>query len=363
MAYEHIFTPLQVGSLTLENRILLPPMVTFGLSGADGNVTQDVIRHYAARARGGAGLLIVEATCVHPDGKLTEHQLGLWDDAQIEGHQMLTDAVHAFDRPVLVQLHHAGGKAVGDVRVSASAYEDHGRTARAMTERDVQACIQDFLAAAQRAQQAGYDGVEVHGAHGYLLSQFFCADVNRRTDAYGGSLENRARMAVEIVSGIKRACGAAFVVSVRMGCNEPDVAGSVALGRLLAQAGADLLDISNGFLPSDTLPPAPQGFAFSPRVYLASQMRAQLPVPVACVGGVRTPQQAEAILQQGLSDLVAVGRGQLSDEQFVNKARKGQTPNLCLDCRRCQWYTDGRKCPAQLRATRLRHVQVPRTLC
>ena len=144
MAYEHIFTPLQVGSLTLENRILLPPMVTFGLSGADGNVTQDVIRHYAARARGGAGL-IVEATCVHPNGKPTEHQLGLWDDAQIEGHQMLTDAVHAFDRPVLVQLHHAGGaRAVGDVRVSASAYEDHGRTARAMTERDVQACIQDF---------------------------------------------------------------------------------------------------------------------------------------------------------------------------------------------------------------------------
>ena len=90
MAYEHIFTPLQVGSLTLENRILLPPMVTFGLSGADGNVTQDVIRHYAARARGGAGHLIVEATCVHPNGKLTEHQLGLWDDAQIEGHQMLT---------------------------------------------------------------------------------------------------------------------------------------------------------------------------------------------------------------------------------------------------------------------------------
>ena len=129
--------------------------------------------------------------------------------------------------------------------------------------------------------------MEVHGAHGYLLSQFFCADVNRRTDAYGGSLENRARMAVEIVSGIKRACGSAFVVSVRMGCNEPDVAGSVALGRLLAQAGADLLDISNGFLPSDTLPPGAAGVCVFHRGCIwprrcARSCRCPLPVWAAC---------------------------------------------------------------------------------
>lgn len=367
MSYEHIFTPLQVGELTLENRIILPSMVTFGLTGTDGNVTQDVIRHYAKRARGGAGLLIVEATCIHPDGRLAKNQLGLWDDAQTEGHQMLVDAVHAFDRPVLVQLHHAGLKAVGDARVSASDYDgdDLGQryTARGMTELEVQACIADFVAAAQRAQQAGYDGVEVHGAHSYLLSQFFCDRVNHRTDAYGGSLENRARIATEIITGIKRECGPSFVVSVRMGCNEPDAAGSTALGKLFIQAGADMLNISTGFLHSHTLPPTPEGFAFSQKVYFASQMHRQLSVPIACVGDVRTPQQAEEILQQGLSDLVAVGRGQLSDEDFVNKARKGQAPNQCFNCKRCQWYTDGRKCPAQLRAARMRAAQASRTLC
>ena len=367
MPFEHIFTPLQIGSIQLENRIVLPPMVTFGLSGADGMVTRDVVRHYARRACGGVGLLIVEATCIHPDGKLVQGQLGLWDDAQIEGHQMLTDAVHVFDRPVLVQLHHAGLKAVGEARVSASDYDgdDLGQryTARGMTQKEVQDCIDGFIAAARRAQQAGYDGVEVHGAHSYLLSQFFSTRVNRRTDAYGGSVENRARIATQIIAGIKAACGASFVVSVRMGCNEPDVQGSVALAHLLAAAGADMLNISTGFMHAQSLPPMQQAFDFSPKVYFASQMHEQLPVPMVCVGDVRTPEQAERILQQGLSDLVAVGRGLLSDENFVNRARNGQVPNTCLGCKRCMWYTDGRRCPVQLRAQRTRREQAPRTLC
>ncbi len=351
-----VFTPFQIRHITLKNRIVMPPMVIFGLGSPNGKPSEENALHYAKRARGGVGMIIVEATCVNREGRLHSGQLGLWEDAQVEGHQSITDAVHVYDCPVLVQLHHAGVKSISDERISASDLEVQGKdgitNARAMTEEEVQACIRDFLDAAKRAYQAGYDGVELHGAHGYLLSQFLCADVNKRTDAYGGSLENRARIVCDIIRGIRKQCGEDFVIGIRMGFNEPDTQSSGQIIQLLEQAGLDVCHISSGYRSIDASFVKPQDFPFSKRVYGAKLVRDYTHIPLISVGEVCDPDTAEAILESNISDLVAIGRGLLADEDLVFKSEQGESQSVyaCLHCPPCKYYEDGTRCPQQVLA-------------
>jgi 2,4-dienoyl-CoA reductase-like NADH-dependent reductase (Old Yellow Enzyme family) len=307
--------------------------------------------HYAKRARGGVGLVIVEATCVSPDGKLAPGQLGLWEDRQIEGHQRITDAVHVYDCPVMVQIHHAGLNSKTAEPVTASDYrqERNGKTvsARGMTKAEVEDCIGRFVSAAKRACLAGYDGVELHGAHSYLISQFLCADVNRRTDEYGGSVENRARIATQIIRAIRRECGEDFVIGIRIGFNEPDPKTSGEIIGLLEAAGLDLCNISTGFSSAFSDPPA--DYPYSKRVYGASLLRPYVHVPTICVGQVRDMKTAEAILDAGIADCVAIGRGLLADEELVYKSKQGSESGVltCVECPRCFYYTDFENCPGQ----------------
>ena len=330
----------------------MPPMVCFGYTGDDGMVSDKSVHHYEARARGGVGIIVVEATCVSKDGRLANSQLGIWSDDHIAGLSRIAGVCHQYGAAVLIQIHHAGHKSALAVNAQPSAPSDYHNgnvNARAMTIDELTEIQQDFVDAACRAQKAGFDGVELHGAHGYLISQFMSPSTNLRTDQYGGSSANRMRFGLEIVERIRVACGPDFIVSCRMGGNEPTIDDGIIIAKELERCGANLLHVSAG-IGSGTDPAVPDGFAFSWIVYAGSCIKQNVSVPVIVVSGIRTPQQAEAVLAAGLGDFVAVGKGLLVDAEWANKAREQREVITCLSCKKCRWFVDGRHCPRMKQA-------------
>ncbi len=250
-----LFSEITIRGHLIKNRVVMPPMVCFSFPVEGGRVTAEHVKHYASRAKGGVGLIVIEATCVNPTGRLAEKQLGLWSDDQIEGFKKIAESCHKFGAVVLAQIHHAGmGVAPGitDDIVSASDYVGVSRfggaqiQARALTLPEIKAIQGDFVNAAKRAQAAGLDGVELHGAHGYLISQFLSPLINRRSDAYGATAVKRTRFVREIMAAIRKACGERFIVSCRIGANEPDLETAIKVASAIAKAGIDLLHVSTG---------------------------------------------------------------------------------------------------------------------
>ena len=186
--------PIRIGTKLVKNRVTFAPTVKFDWSDGAGIAVDRFRRHYEDRAKGGAGLICVEATCVEPQGRLAPSQLGLWEDGQIPGHRAIVDACHPWGTVMLVQLHHAGSAAHPDCgpAIGPSAVERRGRTCGELTKERIREIAAAFIAAAERARAAGYDGVQLHGCHGYLINQFISPAANLRTDEYGGSIENRA---------------------------------------------------------------------------------------------------------------------------------------------------------------------------
>lgn len=329
--------PIRIRNLAIKNRIVLPPLVRFGWSDERGLVSDQHLDHYERIARAGTGLIIVEATCVAPDGKLSNDQLGLWDDEQIDGMAQLAKRCQAQGATVLIQLHHDG-------------FNRHPGSLAELSLDDIGALQDAFVAATRRAQAAGFDGIELHGAHGYLLSQFMSPRTNQRDDTYGGSLENRARFALELVQRIKPLTNARFILGYRMGANAPTLADGQALAQWLQQAGVDLLNVShNGGKTGRPVDP-PDGFAFSWVMYLGAAIHRVVDTPVIGVMGIRTPEQARAALEIELVDMVAVGRGHLADPDWARHALDGTPIEPCRACKRCAWFSDGNHCPARLAA-------------
>lgn len=335
---------IRIGSLELNNRLVMPPMVTFGQGDADGCPNEAVVAHYRRRAQAGPGLIIVESTCVLPAGRLCTGQLGLWEDRQIAGHRRVVEAIHAAGVPALVQLHHGGvmaGDGLGE-RVSASDLTWEGRSARAMTLEEIAGVRAAFTAAAARAARAGYDGVELHGCHAYLLNQFANPRINRREDAYGGCLDNRLRLMREIFEQI-RAEQPGLIVTVRMGGADPDLDEGIAIARFYERMGAMALSVSSGMGP---VPEPPAGYPFNGFVYMADQIRRHVQVPVIAVNGLDTPEKARQVVAGGHGDLAAVGRALLVDPDFPRAALGDAPYTPCRRCPSCLWLTDGRRCPA-----------------
>lgn len=333
MTYDKLFAPYTIKSLTIKNRIALPPVVRFGWSDERGLVSERHLAHYERIARAGTGLIIVEATCVLPDAKLSDNQLGLWEDGQIAGFRRLAEACHAHGATVLVQIHHAGNRRTAERSVTNLSLEAMAGIREA------------FVAAARRAKEAGLDGVEVHGAHGYLLSQFLSPLANRRDDAYGGDLDRRLRFASEVVESLRPLADDRFILGCRLGVNEPALEDGLYAAERLTQLGVELLHISNG-IGDGSSPQPPEGFPYNWRVYAAGEVRKQTGVPVIAVYGILTPEQAKDVLEVGLADFVAVGRGQLADPEWARHAAEGAGQVRCLECGRCKWYSDPAKCPA-----------------
>lgn len=319
-----LFEPLTLRSLTLPNRIGIPPMCQY--SATDGLAGDWHVQHYGCRAVGGAGLLIVEASAVLPEGRISPGDLGLWNEAQIEPLARLARLIECQGAVPAIQLAHAGRKAsVGRgweaqstlsaeaggwtaVAPSAIAFEGYAEP-QALDAAGIAAVVAAFAAAAGRALTAGFRMVEIHAAHGYLLHQFLSPLSNRRTDEYGGSFANRVRLTREVVAAVRAVWPQELPLLIRLSATDWveggwDIEQTVALCRLLKEDGVDLVDVSSGGLIPTAKIPAGPGF----QVPFATRIRQEAGLPVAAVGLITEPAQAEAIVANGEADLVLVGR-------------------------------------------------------
>lgn len=361
MAYEKLFHKGKIGRLVLKNRSV---MVAMGTDFADetGKATERTIQYYEERARGGIGLIINEYTGVDDvDSIPTIHNLRIAQDYQITACERLTDAVHQYGCKIFAQLHHAGATSkpalTGLQNISASNIPMmQGLPApREMTHEDITRVQQKFIAAAIRCKKAGYDGVELHGAHSYLIAQFFSKYYNRRTDEYGGSLENRMRFISEIIDGIRSKLGS-YPISVRIcGDEMTDVEGFLTLedgleiGRYLEKKGIDCINISNGSIMNGNANCDPYSYHPGWKKHVAKAFKEALSIPVIATNTIKNPEFAESLLEEGVCDFVGLGRSQISDPFFMEKARMGRADEIrqCIGCMYCRERLLGNAMPIQ----------------
>jgi NADPH2 dehydrogenase len=363
----NLFSEISIRNLKIKNRIVMPPMTCSGFTGEDGLFTLNNIQRYRDRARGGVGLIIIEATSISKTGRLSPAQLGLWSDDQIKGFRRIADYGHDYKCRVLAQIHHAGLAAAGGVTqdpVAPSDFQGISRSnriirARALTSAEIAILQDEYVASAVRAWKAGLDGVELHGAHGYLISQFFSPLVNHREDNYGGSLGNRTRFAAEIIAKIRLAAGPDFIISCRIGCDEPDIESSIRIAQELEKAGVDLLHISTGmtgYIAGEIADIAvPPYFHYNSIVYRGTQIKEKVGVPVILVDGIRTPLDADYLIKNNYADFVAIGRGLLVDPEWANKGQKYLQVTPCLRCKACAYRNPPRTCPQIKAALKIRN--------
>lgn len=350
-----IFAPRYIGELEIENALVLPPLVAFGYAGEGGFVSERNIEHYSKIAKNGIGLIIVEATCISPEGRLDPRQLRIWDDCYIEGLSRLSDAIHEGGSKAFIQLHHAGIRAKKDVcdfPFTSSDYDDGRLKGREMSTDEIKQVKEQFKEAAVRAKRAGFDGVEIHGAHGYLLTQFFNSRINKRVDQYGGSFENRNRLAAEIYDQIREACGDQFIVGIRMGSNDGDLEESIERAKFFEGLGFDYLHVSTGFDGTPSVEVVPEDFPCTWIVYGAVKIKENVKIPVVGVNMIKTEKQIEYLIENELLDFVALGRAQLADYNFTRHMKEKEEILYCLECKPCKWWSDGRECPRQIQAAR-----------
>jgi 2,4-dienoyl-CoA reductase-like NADH-dependent reductase (Old Yellow Enzyme family) len=341
----HLFSPIRIKRMEIPNRIVMPPMGT-NLGNPDGTVSEANLAYMKRRARGGAGLIITEISAVHPTGMAIPSELGSYDDRFIPGLKKLADVIHEGGSKAALQLHHTGreslfllkaGKAIAPSPIRSLVF---GLTPREMTREEIQELIVAFGAAAFRAKQAGFDAVEVHGAHGYLLTQFLSALSNQRTDEYGGDLSNRSRFIREVLQEVRRRVGDEFPVSLRLSAEEFIKGGYTVedLKPLLPEwvkAGADIIHASLGTHGSPAgITSAPIEYPPGFNVGRAKRIKEIVNVPVIGVGRFTDLSLADEVIGRGEADLVAFGRQFLADPDFILKSREGRFEDVrkCIAC-------------------------------
>jgi 2,4-dienoyl-CoA reductase-like NADH-dependent reductase (Old Yellow Enzyme family) len=242
-----LFTQYNLKGRNIKNRIVFPPVVCMGWS-KDAKVSQNHIEHYKAIAKGGVGLIITEATCITPTAKLAPTQLGMWSDEFIDGFSQIAKVCHDEGVPVMAQIHHGGIQSVSGQPVLPTEIKNADGTlkARELTIDEIKEIENQFVQAAVRVKKAGLDGIELHGAHGYLLSYFHSSNTNKRQDEYGGSIENRARLSVNVIKRIRKECGGDFIIGIRFGGASPSLEDCIALAKMFEEAGCDILHVSFG---------------------------------------------------------------------------------------------------------------------
>lgn len=317
-----LFSPITFGKTELKNRIVMSPMCTFSSENEDGHLVPWHTVHYGSRAVGQAGLVMVEATAVTPEGRISARDLGIWDDAHTTGFKALVDLIHDQGSKAAIQLAHAGRKAEGvpqGVAPSAIAFpglpEPH-----ALTEAEVDGVVEAFVRGAARAAEAGFDIVEVHAAHGYLLNEFLSPLSNRREDRYGGSPEARFLTVRRVVEGIREVFDGP--VFVRLSVNEYHEEGStmedmVYYAKELKALGVHLIDCSSGAVVPAKIEVGP-GY----QVKYAAELRSRAGILTGAVGIITSGTQAEEILQKGEADLVFIGRAFLKDPYWPRTAAR-----------------------------------------
>ncbi|WKY47827.1 NAD(P)/FAD-dependent oxidoreductase [Eubacteriaceae bacterium ES3] len=391
MGEKILFTPMKIGECEIKNRVVMPPM-HMGLTNMDGTLSEKFIKYYEERAKGGTGLIITEITRVNDaHGATSFMQPGLSHDYQIPSWKKLVRRIHKHGAKVFVQLHHPGRQNHGimvntvplslattkvwksfpdtlfkiapttgrklDAKqlvcssVSASKCEesDHAHSkVRPLSKREVKKLIQEFIDAAVRAKKAGLDGIELHAAHGYLIQQFLSPNTNKRTDEYGGSFENRMRFLKEIIEGIRKACGNDYPLIVRLSVDEfyekigqagkgYTLETGVKYAKALEKMEIDAIDVSSAAYDTYNYWLEPTSFDCGWRAYLAEAVKKEVSIPVIAANLIRSEEQAEQQLQDGVQDFIALGRPHIADAHWVEKVESGRGDEVkrCINCLNC----------------------------
>lgn len=350
MEFEHVLSPIKIGSMEVRNRFVVPPMGT-NFADEDGFVTQRLIDYYTERAKGGFGLIILEVTAIHPGGRSIPNEVGVWKDEHIEGLKRLTDSVHQYGAKIALQLHHAGRQTeesitrahpVGPSPVSCPSTKI---VPKELSTQEVYDLIEDFGDGALRAVKAGFDAVEIHGAHGYLIGQFMSAHSNKRMDEFGGDIYGRMRFPVEIMRNIRRKVGTGFPVLFRYSARElvqdgVDINQAKVIARIMEKEGVNAIHASlctYGSLEWMSVPGAvPPGF----NAFAAEEVKKAVAIPVITVGKINDPYLAESIIETKEADMVALGRESIADPHFPNKVASGRIDEIC-PCIACEQSCHG----------------------
>ena len=390
MKYNTLFSPIKIGNVEIKNRICMAPML-MDFGQFDGKTTEQLMNYYEERAKGGTGLIITEITRVNDvTGGSAFAQLGMSHDYQIGGMAELAERIHAHGSKLFVQLHHPGrqnmGLLIGTLPLSIAcdkampffkdmlykvvpagkllmkhhlvprvvapskcenSYFSDGNN-RALKKSEIKGLINDFIAAAVRVKKSGCDGVQLHASHGYLLQQFLSPNTNKRTDKYGGSLENRMRFILEIISGIKEQCGKEFPIIVRLTVDECysmigkagkgyDLKEGVKMAKILEEAGVDAIDVSSASYDTFNYWLEPTSFECGWRKYMAQAVKNAVSIPVIAANLIRSPEQAESQLNEGIQDMISLGRPHIADPYWAKKAETGHSEDIkrCICCLYC----------------------------
>lgn len=317
-----LFTPFNVKNMTLKNRVVMSPMCMYSSMEKDGRLTPFHMTHYISRAVGQVGLIMVEATAVLPEGRISEQDLGIWSDEHITGLSQLNEQLHSYQAKTAIQLAHAGRKAELPTSIyapSGKAFDETYQTPIEMNREEIQTTIEAFKHGAKRAQEAGFDIIEIHAAHGYLINQFLSPLTNLRHDEYGGNRENRYRFLSEVIEAVKEVWGNRPLF-VRISTDEYDHNGNslddfLYYSKQMKSQGVDLIDCSSGGVVPAKINVYP-GY----QVKRCEKIKQETDLPTGAVGLITTGIQAEEILQNNRADLIFVGRALLNNPYWAKQA-------------------------------------------
>lgn len=341
---KNLFTPIRIGKMEVANRLVVAPMVV-NYCNTDGTASERWIAYHEARAKGGWGLIITEDYAVDPAGKGYSCIPGLWDDSQVESHSELTRVVHQYGTKIVAQIYHAGGQTshlvtgsrpVAPSPIPCPAIQEMPRE---LTIGEIRGIVEKFGDCALRAKDSGFDGVEIHGAHGYLISGFMTPYSNKRTDMYGGCLMNRLRFPLEIIANVRAKVGRDFPVGFRISADEfvpggRTIEDTKAIASILEENTVDVLHITVGTYATPFATIAPAAARHGLMADLAAEVKRVVKIPVITVNRINDPFVAEAIILSGKADLVAMARGALADPELPVKAALGKFDDItyCIGC-------------------------------
>jgi 2,4-dienoyl-CoA reductase-like NADH-dependent reductase (Old Yellow Enzyme family) len=310
----------------IKNRIVMEPMFTFSFHGDNGFFYgKQHLEHYTRYAKGGVGLMIIQATRVFGAVDGTDR----WSEENTRVLKQIAGNCHEYGVTVMMQL------SCDDLNINDLNVSDIHRMQQNMTQAAVTAC------------DLGFDGAEYHFAHGFTLCKFLDASYNRRTDQYGGDISNRVRILMEILPEIRKKTHEKFMLSVRMGEYQPESSDGVEAAQAFEKAGIDILNISFGMNPPTHI--VPEGFPCSRMTYSGCRIKKEVIIPVVAVNEIRTEEQAQFLIENDCVDFAGIGKGLLADPEFANHVLNGVPINKCYGCKNCSWFTDHTKCPARKR--------------
>lgn len=327
-----IFEPIKIKNVLFQNRVVMAPMVPFGMPELPtGVMSGTLLRHYLDRSANGMGLMISQSLSVTAR-RPAAGGAGIWSDEHIQSLRDIAVACHDRNTKLFVQLAYP------------SAGHHDGDSVNHLAADELEVITEEFVKAAFRCKEAGCDGVELHGAHGYFLNMLASPAANKRSDIYGGDLDGRLRLARNIISGIRPIADDDFIIAYRMGWND-DLETDIQTARALETLGVDLLHVSSG-IPQDRPVVMPEGFEYNAVVFAGTRLKSHINIPIIVVNDIQTLNRGNTLLEKGLCDFVAFGKPFLADPLFYSNSLLDDEHHPCFRCKTCLWFTKYDRCPA-----------------